>query len=79
VTFEARSWAKSGSGLDDDGERETGVELCELIETVLSDGAKGLAARGEWADGGASPLPLPRILPPPSFRADMTVGSSGDE
>lgn len=50
VTLEARSWEKSGSGLDEDGERDVGVELREGNDTVLlSDGAKGLAARGEWA------------------------------
>jgi hypothetical protein len=38
---------KSGSGLDDEGEREAGVELREWKEMVLlSDGANGLAARG---------------------------------
>ena len=83
VTLEARSWEKAGSGPDEDGEREVGVEFCEWNDTaLLSDGAKGLAARGacpwawawprEWTGGGgARPLPLPRTLPPPSFRADM--------
>ena len=44
------------------------------IDTVLSEGAKGLAARGVDADGGgASPLPLPRMRPPPSLRPDMVA------
>lgn len=48
VTLEVRSWEKSGSGLDDEGEREMGVEFRERRDTVLlSDcGAKGLADRG---------------------------------
>jgi hypothetical protein len=84
VTLEARSCEKSGSGLDEDGESEPGVEFREWKDTVLlSEGAKGLAALGAcawtwaWAwgteGGGARPLPLPRILPPPSFRPDMVA------
>jgi len=71
LIFDARSCeVDSGSGLEEGGD----MELGELKETVLlSDGAKGLAARGAWAGGGgARPLPLPRILPPPSLRLDMT-------
>jgi hypothetical protein len=38
---------KSGSGLDDEGETEAGVEFREWKDMVLlSDGANGLAARG---------------------------------
>jgi hypothetical protein len=38
---------KLGSGLDDEGETEAGVELREWKDMVLlSDGANGLAARG---------------------------------
>jgi hypothetical protein len=45
--LEARSWEKSGSGLEEDGESETGVEFRERTDLVLlSDGAKGLEARG---------------------------------
>jgi hypothetical protein len=74
--LDVRSWLKSGRGPDDGGERELGVEFREWNETVLaSDGAKGLAALGVCAgEGGARPLPLPRILPPPSFRPDMSNG-----
>jgi hypothetical protein len=44
------------------------------MDIVLSDGAKGLAALGIDADGGgASPLPLPRMRPPPSLRPDMVA------
>ena len=39
-------------------------------DRVLSDGATGLAAR--LSAGGRMPLPLPRILPPPRIRPDMT-------
>lgn len=38
---------------------------------LASDGAKGLLGRGAWTGwGGARPLPLPRMRPPPSFRPD---------
>lgn len=48
------------------------------IETVLSDrGGNGLAARGEGdACGGANPLPLPRMRPPPSLRPDIVAALS---
>lgn len=42
----------------------------ETTETVLSDGAKGLDDRAGGV--GPRPLPLPRILPPPSLR-DMVM------
>ena len=49
----------------------TGGDIdAEPMETVLSDGGIGLEARGA-ADGGARPLPLPKMRPPPSFRPDM--------
>lgn len=46
--MEARSWEKSGSGLEDEGDREMGVELREWDgkESVLaSDPGRGLADR----------------------------------
>lgn len=75
----------SGRGTDDDGEMESRVELGETKETVLlSEGAKGLTARlradgdGDGDDndavGGARPLPLPKMRPPPSLRPDMLPG-----
>lgn len=75
VTLEARSCEKSGSGLDEGGDNELGVELCECKDTVLlSEGGKGLVALVRWTEGGgARPFPLPRILPPPSFRPDMVA------
>lgn len=42
----------------------------EAIETVLSDGAKGLDDRAGGV--GPRPFPLPRILPAPSLR-DMAM------
>ena len=79
VTLEARSWAKPGSGLAEEGDREVGVEFRERNETVLlSDGSKGLAARGACAGaGGGGARPLPRTLPPPSFRPDMDDRRAG--
>lgn len=73
LMLEAKSWPKSGRGPRDGGERGLGVEIRDWNETVLdSDGAKGLAALGLCAGGGgARPFPVPRILPPPSFRPDM--------
>jgi len=73
--LEPMSWLKSGrlplaSG-DNDG---------DPIETVLSDGARGLLERGIVGGvGGASPLPLPRMRPPPSFRPDMAAGDTTSE
>lgn len=60
--------AKSGAGLETGGEVDA-----DVMETVLSEGAKGLEARWRTAEavGGARPLPLPRTRPPPSFRPDM--------
>lgn len=43
----------------------------EPSEAVLSEGARGLAARVAEGRGGARPLPLPRMRPPPSLRPDM--------
>lgn len=73
--LEARSCEKSRRGLDDGGESEFGVEFREWKETVLlSEGANGLTARWPRDEGGgARPLPLPRIRPPPSFRPDMVA------
>jgi hypothetical protein len=57
------------------------VEFREWKDMVLlSEGGKGLCARGDGEEddavGGARPLPLPRILPPPSFRPDMMAERS---
>lgn len=51
-------------------------------ERLLSDGARWLSegVKGEedrGADGGVRPFPLPRIRPPPSFRADIVVYFKG--
>jgi hypothetical protein len=43
------------------------------METVLSDGAKGLDDRGTAGGVGPRPFPLPRIRPPPSMRDMATV------
>ena len=46
----------------------------DLSEAELSDGVKGLAARGTFGGvGGARALPLPRMRPPPSLRPDMAT------
>lgn len=80
LTLEARSWPKSAKGLEEGGDAEFGDENLEGREpTLLSDGGNGLAARalGSWCvaaeddEGGARPLPLPKMRPPPSFRPDM--------
>jgi hypothetical protein len=66
LMLEPISWLRSarlplaGGDIDD-----------EATETVLSDGAKGLDDRAGGV--GPRPLPLPRILPPPSLR-DMVMG-----
>jgi hypothetical protein len=45
-------------------------------DTVLSDGGNGLTDRGaDGGVGGASPLPLPRMRPPPSLRPDMAMAT----
>lgn len=53
----------------------TGGEMDDdPIDTVLSEAASGLPTLGAFAFGGvggASPLPLPRMRPPPSLRPDM--------
>ena len=84
LMFAVRSCEKSGRGLEERGEMEFCVEFLECIDTVLSasdGGAKGLEARaplaGDADGGGASPLPLPRTLPPPSFRLDIVPKTSG--
>lgn len=44
----------------------------EPRETVLSEGARGLTDRGaDGGVGGARPLPLPKMRPPPSLRPDI--------
>lgn len=68
--LDPRSWAKSGKGLETGGEAED-----ELSDRVLSEGAKGLGVRW-WplmagGVGGARPLPLPKMRPPPSLRPDI--------
>ena len=45
------------------------VEEEELTETVLADGESRLEFLGGYT--GDSERPLPKILPPPSFRADI--------
>ena len=45
------------------------MEPVELTETVLADGESRLEFLGGYA--GERDRPLPRTLPPPSFRADM--------
>lgn len=45
---------------------------------MLSDGGSGLADLGTDGEvGGARPLPLPRIRPPPSLRPDMAAAGRG--
>jgi hypothetical protein len=46
-------------------------------ETVLSEGARGLSERGapDGGVGGARPLPLPKMRPPPSLRPDISLRS----
>lgn len=71
LTADWRSFAKPGKGLGLPTETEAGGE--EPDKTLSEEVATGLATRlgtGEGA-GGASPLPLPRTLPPPSLRPDM--------
>ncbi len=69
----ARSWLTSGSGLSVE-RGEVPVAGCEFRDGLLpSEGPKGLGDlkdRTVWplSVGCAMPLPLPRILPPPSFR-----------
>lgn len=45
----------------------------EPIETVLSEVGIGLLGR-TLGEGGARPLPLPKMRPPPSLRPDMMGG-----
>jgi hypothetical protein len=72
LMLDARSWLKSGRGPEEGGETEFGVVFRECETVLTSEGAKGLAALGVLAgEGGARPFPLPRTLPPPSFRPDM--------
>src|SRR5262245_5726944 len=76
LMLEVMSWLRPGSGLEAGGDADD-----ELRESVLSDAANGLAALGRDGAGdevgGASPLPLPRILPPPSLRPDMARCRTG--
>lgn len=59
--------ARAG-GLDTGGDADD-----DSIERVLSEGANGLVALccTPGGVGGARPLPLPKMRPPPSFRPDM--------
>lgn len=71
LMLEVRSWVKVPKAADADGDAEE-----DPTETLLSDGANGLRDRltapgGIDGAGGASPLPLPRIRPPPSLRPDI--------
>lgn len=71
LMLEVRSWAERPAVT---GGLETGGEMDdEVIDRVLSEGAKGLVALCWAADGAgdARPFPLPRMRPPPSFRPDM--------
>lgn len=51
----------------------TGGDMEEdLNEVELSEGVNGLATRGTFGGvGGARPLPLPKMRPPPNLRVDM--------
>jgi hypothetical protein len=73
LMFEARSCGRSERDPEAGGEADD-----EFMDSVLSEGAKGLAVRWTWwaaGDcGGARPFPLPRIRPPPSLRPDMLEG-----
>ena len=60
--LELISWA-SVEGCD--------VEAEELTESVLSDGESKLEFLAGYVGAGARLRPLPRTLPPPSFRADI--------
>lgn len=74
--FEVRSCLASGKELGVEA-GDIPITLREPRETVLaSEAAKGLTGLAALsgalrASGGASPFPLPSILPPPSFRADI--------
>lgn len=48
----------------------------EPMDTVLSDVGSGLEGQAA-AVGGARPLPLPRMRPPPSLRPDMAGSGRG--
>jgi len=69
-TAALKSWLASGKGLV-----ASPLESLELRLRVLSDGEiRSLVLR--WCAGGAggaSPLPLPSILPPPSLRPDIST------
>ncbi|MBE3044476.1 hypothetical protein IMZ48_18290 [Candidatus Bathyarchaeota archaeon] len=73
----ARSCGRSGRLADGAGDPER-----ELRSPLASDGGMGLPTIGRdgeeaprVADGAASPLPEPRILPPPSLRPVMVAAS----
>ena len=69
--LDIRSCPTSGKGDVASGEI---VDSLELNETVLPAGeitSEGLRCCAGGA-GGAKDFPLPSILPPPSFRPDMT-------
>jgi hypothetical protein len=68
LMLEPISWVRSARLPLAGGEMEE-----EATETVLSEGAKGLEDRATGGGVGPRPLPLPRILPPPSLRPDMVV------
>ena len=62
-TRELRSWG-SVDGCD--------VDADEVTEIELAEGESRLELRwGKAAEAGASPLPLPSTLPPPSFLDDI--------
>lgn len=74
--FEVKSCSTPGSVLGVEG-GDKPAAICDPRDGLpASDGAKGLEERagcGVWpiSVGGARPLPLPKILPPPSFRDAM--------
>lgn len=68
-TWDERSWARSV--MDRPPEL---LDAAEAADWLVSDGAKGLlerCGRAAACVGGARPLPLPRMRPPPSLRPDM--------
>lgn len=76
LIFVARSCDRSGRLADGAGD-----PVMELRSPLTSDGGTGLPTLGRDGDDppgdaeGASPLPEPKILPPPSLRPDMVAAS----